>query len=335
MKRLIILSSIALLLFSSFIFGQNKPAWLENPASVYSNALYLTAIGEGDNRKAAENNATGNLALIFKSDIKVDNEHLDRFKEQFGDKESFQHESNVTKKIKVSSNQTLFNVKFGESFTDNMGKVFVLAYIDKMETAEIYNEKIKANSEKIKFFLNTAEKSDDKLVVYSAYNAASLFSLDNQILKEQLRIISPEFGISEDLGYNENDIAKNFKDSAKNISVSINIENDSDSKATAFIKETINSFGFVINSNPLLTITGSVSYEKLDLDRKEKFVTWNLFINLNDLSGNTIVSTTAKGREGSVSYDAAISRCINQIGKKVKLEFSQKLSAYFDSLVKN
>ena len=317
-----------------FLHAQDRPSWIDNPNGKYSDASYLVAIGEGDNRKAAENNATSNLALIFKSDIKVDNSQIDRYNELMGDQEAFQHESNVTKKVNVSSKQTLFNVKFGESYTSNTGRVFVLAYIDKMETADIYNEKIKVNTEKINFFITTASNTSDKIINYSALNAASLFSLDNEMLIEQLKIISPEFGNTENLGYDHNDITKKSIDAAKEISFSVNIQNDSDGKTTAFIKEFLNSKGFIINSNPILKIDGSVTYEKLDLGRPEKFVSWNLYLNMLDLEENTLFSTTAKGREGSVSYDAALSRCVNEIGKKIKSDFGKKLVTYFDNLVK-
>ncbi|MFH0733931.1 MAG: LPP20 family lipoprotein [bacterium] len=329
------LAIIFIICFTSiFVNAQDRPNWIDNPNSKYSDAAYLVAIGEGDNRKAAENNATSNLALIFKSDIKVDNSQIDRYNELMGDQEAFQHESNVTKKVNVSSKQTLFNVKFGESYTSNTGRVFVLAYIDKMETADIYNEKISTNTEKINFFITTASNTSDKIINYSALNAASLFSLDNEMLIEQLKIISPEFGNTEDLGYDHNDITKKSIDAAKEISFSVHILNDSDGKTTAFIKEFLSSKGFIINSNPILKIEGSVTYEKLDLGRPEKFVSWNLYLNMLDLEENTLFSTTAKGREGSVSYDAAISRCVNEIGKRIKSDFGKKLVTYFDNLVK-
>lgn len=334
MKKYALILFFAVSLISSLILAQDRPNWVDNPNSKYSDMSYLVAVGDGDNRKAAENNATSNLALIFKSDIKVDNSQIDRYNELLGDQEAFQHESNVTKKVKVSSNQTLYNVKFGESYTDKSGRVFIIAYIDRMETADIYNEKIKVNTEKIKFFLDISSQTADKTINYASLNAASVFSLENEMMIEQLKIISPEFGITDGLGYDHNDIVKKSIDAAKEITFSVTIENDTDGKTTAFIKEYLSSRGFVINTNPILLIDGNVTYEKLDLARAEKFVTWNLYLNMKDTSDNTLLSTTAKGREGSVSYDAALSRCINEIGKKIKSDFGQKLSAYFDGLVK-
>ncbi len=330
-------SAFCLIIFAITNFSikaQNIPAWISNPNSVYPDISYLAAVGEGDNRKAAENSALSNLALIFKSDIKVDNTQIDKYNELFGDKEGFQHESNVTKKVNVSGGQTLYNVKFGETFTNNIGRVFIVAYIERLETAEIYNEKISNNTEKIKFFANLATSSNDVLTNYASLNAASFFALDNEMLKSQLKIISPEFGNFNDSDYDFNDINKKAIDAAKKISFSVNIENDTDQKVSTFVKDLLNSKGFVINANPVLNITGNITYEKLDLQRKEKFVSWTLFLNVSNLANETILTSSFKGREGSVSYDAAISRCVNEIGKKIKSDFNKKLTDFFDGLVK-
>ena len=45
------------------------PAWILNPQSTYPAAQYLSAVGEGDSRRAAENNAAAGLSRIFESQI--------------------------------------------------------------------------------------------------------------------------------------------------------------------------------------------------------------------------------------------------------------------------
>ncbi|HPN37909.1 MAG TPA: LPP20 family lipoprotein [Melioribacteraceae bacterium] len=334
MKKFFCNCLILFIFFGLSVKAQNLPAWISNPNAMYPDISYLAAVGEGDNRKAAENNALSNLALIFKSDIKVDNTQIDKYNELFGDKEGFQHESNVTKKVNVTGGQTLYNVKFGETFTNNLGRVFIIAYIERLETAEIYNDKINSNTEKIKFFVSLASSTNDILTTYAALSASSFFALDNEMLKSQLKIINPHFSEFSDTDYDYNDINKKSIDAAKKISFNVNIENDNDQKVSTFVKELFNSKGFVINSNPIINVTGNISYEKLDLQRKEKFVSWTLFLNLINSSNETILTTSFKGREGSVSYDAALSRCINEIGKKVKYDFNKKIIDFFDGLVK-
>ncbi len=334
MQKLVKLVLLLFVLTISNIKAQNLPEWINNPYSIYPDINYLVAVGEGDTRKAAENNALSNLSLIFKSDIKVDNTQLDKYNELFGDKESFQHQSNVTKKVNISGGQTLYNVKFGNTFTSNTGRVYIIAFIDRMETSEIYNEKISNNSSKVQYFLNLANKSDDILSKYAALNAAYLFALENEKLISQLKIISPDFGNLKP-NYNFDEINKSTIDAAKKISFSVSIENDSDEKIEYLIKDLINDKNFIINSNPLLIISGKVDYEKLDLQRNEKFVNWTLFLNVLNNNNETVLTCSFKGREGSVSYDAALSRCINEISKKIKNDFNNRLTEFFDGLVKN
>lgn len=334
MKNLVKLFLLLFLFALSNIKAQNLPEWINNPSSIYPDINYLVAIGEGDTRKAAENNALSNLSLIFKSDIKVDNTQLDKYDEFFGDKESFQHHSNVTKKVNISGGQTLYNVKFGNTFTSNTGRVYIIAYIDRMETAEIYNEKISNNSSKVQYFLDIANKSDDALSKYAAFNAAYLYAIENEKLKAQLKIISPDFGNLK-TNYNFDEINVATKDAAKKVSFNVSIENDTDEKIEFLIKDLVNNKGFVLNSNPLLVINGKVDYEKLDLRRNEKFINWTLFLNVLNINNETLLTCSYKGREGSVSYDAALSRCINEISKKIKNDFNNRLTEFFDGLIKN
>ena len=57
MKKTILLSIIIILILSCVAHAKkrkgSKPEWLKNPKAVYSKAMYLTAIGEGDSRSDA------------------------------------------------------------------------------------------------------------------------------------------------------------------------------------------------------------------------------------------------------------------------------------------
>ena len=52
--------------------GKEKPEWVNNPYAFYSERQYFVGVGNGDTRDAAEKNAIGQIAKIFKTDIQVD-----------------------------------------------------------------------------------------------------------------------------------------------------------------------------------------------------------------------------------------------------------------------
>nr|MDA3813272.1 hypothetical protein [Candidatus Cloacimonadota bacterium] len=85
MKKIILLSLILILILSCAAHAVkrkgSKPEWLKNPKAVYSEQMYLTAIGEGDSRSDAESMAAGNLSRIFESNIKAEETVNQRYME--------------------------------------------------------------------------------------------------------------------------------------------------------------------------------------------------------------------------------------------------------------
>ncbi len=314
---------------------KKRPDWLDNPYNKYRESLYLAAIGEGDTRKAAENNAIGNISLIFESKIKVENTTEQRYEELFTKEGStFSKTLKNKQNVKTGSNQTLFNVQYGDSYTDKNGRNYVIAYLDRLETGELYETKIAKNSSKIKFYLENSSLSSDLKRSYAYLNAATVVNSVNQSLVSQLQIISPDFWNNSKLGYDPNELEEKAANSTKLICFAGNIENDEDGKVKNILQEFLSNKGFVIRENPLLTLDGSVNFEDLDLPRAEKFVRWHLDLNLNDSAGNTLVSLSEDGREGHLSKGEAKARAIRTIRSKVEKKFSKSLDNYFDSLVK-
>ena len=95
------------------IQDDERPDWIDNPNLNYSKSRYLVAIGIGDTRTAAEDNARGNLAKIFQSDIRVEQSIFENIKE---DEDDFSASMNLLKRTNVKSNQTLKNIQFGDAW---------------------------------------------------------------------------------------------------------------------------------------------------------------------------------------------------------------------------
>ena len=151
MKKVLLVSILLTLLLSCAVQAKSKrknikPEWLTNPKSLYPEQMYLTAIGEGDSRTDAEQNAAGNIAKIFESVVKTDETIRQRYQELITENDiNYNDMTDIQKNVNIKSKQTLYNLQFGESFTDNIGKVHVLAYLNRTLTADIYEEKIMKN----------------------------------------------------------------------------------------------------------------------------------------------------------------------------------------------
>ncbi len=215
-----------------------------------------------------------------------------------------------------------------------MGRVFVIAYLDRMKTADIYTEKIIKNSAKIDFFISQGNDAKNPVSKYANLNAASAIGLNNEILLDQLGIISPNSKASLVLGYNYNELNKEAVESAKLISFNVDIKNDVENKVTILVEELMTDLGFILADDAILHAVGTVAFEETDIKRDNLvFVRYDLQLKINDNSGTTFVTISDNGREGHVSFLEATARAIRTVEKKIKKELKKKLISYFDGLV--
>jgi hypothetical protein len=312
--------------------SKKKPEWINNPNAKYPDTMYLTSIGKGDSRFSAENNAAGNLARIFESKVKVDEKIVQRYSELSSNtKSDVSEEMSSNKSVSITSGQTLLNVKFGESFTDEMGQVFTIAYIDRMRTADIYEQKIQGNSEQIEYFLKKSEGTDDKLQKYAALSAAEIFAETNQTLIDQLRIISSTMAEFVKPKYSLSQIKNNKMKTASALFFAINIKNDDEGYIENLFNEILINEGFTTGKDTIISVTGDIKFNDVTLDRPEKFVQYQA--NISVKNGNQeIAFLRLKGREGSSSKERAKEIAYRSIQKKINRQFSKKFHHYIDQL---
>jgi len=340
MKKIFLLILIVLLLLSCAAQAKGKkkkgvPEWFKNPKAVYPELIYLTAIGEGDTRTSAENYATANLAKIFESKVSTEDTYVQRYIELTkNDETTFEDLSSVNKSVNIKSDQILYNVQFAESYTDQMGRVNVLAYLNRMNTGDIYEEKINNNAHDIQYYVSQSENSEDIRIKYAAMSAASIISSNNEILLDQLEIISPDTKEFIKTDYDHNEISKKAAEYSGMIAFDINIDNDKDGKIGDLVKNMFTEMGFVMNQNSVLNVNGLIKFEETDLNRDDfQFVRYELSIQIVDSEGSIVSSFTEKGKEGHTTYFEAKERAVRKLGEKIKRTLKGKVTTYFDNLV--
>lgn len=332
MKKIIFL----ILSISFTVVAQDKPAWIDNPQSKYPSSQYLTSIGTGDTRKAAENAAAANLSQIFQSTIKAEQTVNERYKELFSspNQSTLEGQTDVTKNITITTDQTLYNIQYADSYTDNLGKVYVLALLERQPTAAIYEKKMEENEKQMLAYIAQYDASHDPIERYANINAALVFAKINEMLQQQLLIILPGMTYKPKSAYNVVKVQQMLAVAIKQLPFSISISHDTEGKVTAIIKETLSEMGFVVAAKGVLSISGDVSFEELDMKRPEKFVRWSYKFSVVDAANNTIVSFNESGREAHVTYNEAVARALRTMKQKIKTNFGREINKYFDTLVK-
>lgn len=310
---------------------QEIPVWLLAPQEIYPPDEYLAAIGEGDSRRAAENRAAAGLARIFSSEIRATETLSETTAEVRGEKNAFRRQSRLKSAIQVDSNQNLLNMQFSEAFKDINGRIHIVAFLPRAETAEIYRGNIRENARRISALAEQAETSADPLRAYAFWRAAARRSGENDLRLEQLRIIQPQARKRLRLPYDPQDICTRAARSAIGVTFSVDIACPAVADA---VSETLYGFGFIKNNtDPVLTVSGSAAVENVDLKRGELvFMRWTLNVEVSDLFGHPILSMEKSSREGHLSSDEARRRAERSLTTETSGLLREKLEAYFDRL---
>jgi hypothetical protein len=340
MKKLIMLLISAMLVFACATEpagagskSKKKPAWLENKNSVYPEDKFLSAIGEGDTLKEAQAQAAANLASIFKVSVQVESTLQSRYVEysQNGVVGNYGEETVMTDNITQTTDQTLLNLKLGETFTDSNGVVFTIAYLNRSETGGVYKQIIEENGALVGRLMARSAEQTDTLKKYAFLDAAYVVASNNELLIEQLGFISPSTRKGLKLGYDMAGLKKQRADTAAQMVFSIRIDNDSGSQITNMLTSVLTSQGFSVNNGGNIVLTGSVSVAPVKLDNNYENVKWYLMITVKDASGVVVVSLEKNSRSSGVSASAAEARAYKDMEGVIKKDFVKQLTGYFDS----
>jgi hypothetical protein len=315
--------------------GGTPPDWILNPYNKYAESDYLATLGEGDTRRDAESNAAAALSRIFQTDVQVDSVAVQRYNEIAKDG-GYQTESerDITETVNLQSQQTLINVQYGDVYINDTGRYYIIAYINRSQTAQIYHEKINKNSEAVVNFLNSSNQSSGLLKKYAYIDAAYLFSSNNEMLLNQLSIISPGFKDSISMPYNHNDVLLQRTQIAEEMVFSVSIANDTDSKISNIITDMLSNRGFAVtDAFAPLAVAGNILVEPIQLNNGYENVRWSLTVDLKDETGNILVSINKDQRETSISQAQAIAIAYNEMEELIDSKFMGEFVKYLDSFI--
>lgn len=200
------------------------PDWVIRPQERYPLNQYLSAVGEGDTRRAAENSAAAGLARIFESRIQANETLSETTTETRGSQAAFDQLSELRANIRVGSDQDLPNIQFGESFTGSDGRVYAVATLPRAETAEILRQRMASNSADLLLLTRQSDRAPDPLKAYAFRRAAVKKALENDRLLAQLDIITP--GVRPALPYDPQTLYSATAAAAQKVSFSVSFNSD-------------------------------------------------------------------------------------------------------------
>ncbi len=314
--------------------GNDEPEWLLNPASAYPDEMFLSAVGSGDTRAAAEQNAAAGIAQIFEARVSVDMRTAERYQELVsGSSTLTESEVQLTQSVSIRSDQTLLNIQYGESFTDAMGRVSVIAYLERIPTGRIYADLIQKNGTQVENFRAESGAGGDLVRQYAFLSAASVVAANNEVLRDQLRIIAPGFGELAQVGYDYDDLLREKADLAARMTVSVAVDNDEGGRIAGAVREALSEERFPSAESAVLAVRGSVRMEPTEINPDYKSVRWYLNLEMVGPDGRALVTYDNQERASGVSEEAAQAFAYADIEEAVRKDFVGAMRAYFDGMV--
>lgn len=314
--------------------GGKPPSWLNDKDSVYPTDEYLAEVGEGDSLKEAKASASGAIAQIFSTRITVDSTIRTRYTEITGEGGSalgLLNRTDIDESIGQSSDETLVNLRYGEAWTSNEGRVYTVAYLDRAETGMLYRQRIVDNDSRILELRHRADSQDDPLRRFAFLDAATVSAEVNQALIEQLEIINLPMASSFMPSYNLGDMKAARADQGRSLRIRIEVFGNPDGRIGAILSDWVTTRGFSSAEDGDMFLSAMVKVSRIELNNDYENLGWEMNLNMLDFLGIPAVTLNNTGRSSGISDSAAEARAFSDMSELVTKDFDKAFSSYLNS----
>jgi len=309
----------------------NMPDWVNNPQALYPEQQYIVGVGSGDTRKAAEYDAAGNIARVFKSKIKVDQTLVENYLES---QNQLSASSQMLKRTSVNSEQNLKNIKIARAyFSSKQGVYYVLAYLNRAETAVFYRQDIQQNNKKIRQYFTDAQQDKNKLHRYAFLKKALMLKKINQLLNQQYQILT--FGKQIPAEVSKNELEKSLMQLKDQITVELIADPGTPPEVRDYLKEMIGRLGFKMVAAPAdFTFQYGLDVRETNIRRAHtKALSWKLTLRVKDnMNRSTLKAFNIKKRTVAISAEEARSRMLLKVQNVLMKKFSKQFNFYVMNL---
>ena len=316
--------------------GGAPPLWVVDKDAVYPEDKYLAEVGEGDGLNAAKAEAAGAIARIFRNRVTVDTTVTTRYTEitgEGGETLGLVNQTDFDQSIGQSSDQSLVNMRFGESWTDSLGRVYTVAYLDRAETGNLYRQRILTNDSRVAELMDRARSQTEPLRRFAFFDAALVMSEVNRVLVEQLEIINMPMARSFSPSYALGDLRAVRADQAAAMKIRVEVSGDPEGRIGAVMTDWASEKGFSVSEGGDMFLSAVVNVSPVELNNGYENLAWELNLTLLDSSGYPSISLPRQGRSSGISFSAAEARVYADMDQVISREFDREFTAYLASFL--
>lgn len=311
------------------------PEWVVNPDGVYDSDAYLWAVGSGDDRKSAENDALSLLVRSIQQNVvaTTDSTKVLSGSNQEGFQSSYDHLASVAT---VSNIKDVPGVSFPRSWIAGNGTVYMLALLNRQEAGRFYRQKIEDLTAVVESEILFAAGREGSIEALAALGNAVSKAWESQGYIDMLAGVHPDMYRMVSLDYVSAQAVETLAERHRDkVHVAVVVEGDSNNRVEAILQGALSSLG--LKSAPDggvngYLLGGEISMEPLDNGGKYEYVRFVANVELREQStGNTLVSYSKNGREAHLSQREAVQRAYRTIEDALTKEFVPQLRDFLQS----
>ena len=314
--------------------GTQKPDWVSGESVKYSRKNFLSAVGEGDTRQDAENQARLGVARFFETKIQSEVKEDSNYRGSSGSgKADYQLDKTFSSQTKMVTDQILSGVEIAEYFRDQTGRHYALAALNRMNTLGSLKDKTDALDGKIAGYLSQiktveAESQQTDLSNLRFYLQALPLVKERELYAKQIGVLSgsPALYISQK---NYSEVEVNVQKILNEISVKVDISGEGAGRIRDAIVASLNGSRFKVDPNfagtPDILLKGEVNSQVVNRqDETWKWAKSEVVIDLFNGKNNQKFGQIRKSqREGSKDLRRARDLTLEKISEDLQGEVSE------------
>ena len=324
-------------LFISCGSGSGKaPDWILNPSSAYPDSEYVSAVGLGNSRQAAERDATAAITREIKQRVQAEitaQESLVNDGLGWSQNNSLFSTVDTTSDIEISgiTIQEVYSVKHsgGEDW-------YALALINRQQTGSYYKTKAQNNIDVINAKIIEAYKNPNTFTSAEILHQAVVLAEETDMYLDILNVVNSKMRSIIVPDYkNAQAVAELERQMRANVTVFIDVDGDVNGRIQAAFKSVLKKYSVTTSLDKdtaayVLEVSVSFTPFEMTADVANKYARYTLDAAMVEQStGNTVFTYAENGREAHLTESEAVQRAIRTTEQAI----NQKFSAQFGSFI--
>lgn len=308
-------------------WGQSKPAWIDGVSPDYPSSQYLTGVGQGDNRAAADDRAYAALARVFKAEVSAQSKDWESYLvvEQRGTSRD-ERKLTLDHLTRVSTDKVLENATIVDRWYDAKKNLhYALGGMHRAQAETAFMERLTDLDRTIQSDVDEAHQTSDRLAKVRALRRAARNLVLRETYNADLRVIRAS-GQGTAAAYRVQDLTRELEEYlSSHLVLAVSVTGDHVEPVQRALTEGLIKEGLRVatvapgtempagaSPSPELLIRGMVRVWPIDVrDPQFMYVRWCSDFEVVDLAGQQIVGAISKGgKEGHLSEREATAKVI-------------------------